>query len=132
MLDSKVVEGLRALFLSADIPVPSCSAMQNAGIYVSKTTVQVNETDMQERRQKLLNLNKIRGFNESHPISVSGDARYNNRLESGVGKAPFRPATQNVYCISENETPNKGIISFNIDNMLCDTAQLMRAQGRDV
>jgi hypothetical protein len=26
------VEGLRALFLSADIPVPSCSAMQNAGI----------------------------------------------------------------------------------------------------
>jgi hypothetical protein len=40
--------------------------------------------DMQERRQKLLNLNKIRGFDESHPISVSGDARYNNRLESGV------------------------------------------------
>jgi hypothetical protein len=59
--------------------VPSRSAMQNAGIYASKTTVQVNETDMQERRQKLLNLNKIRGFNESHPISVSGDARYNNR-----------------------------------------------------
>jgi hypothetical protein len=54
--------------------------------YVSKTTVQVNEMDMQERRQKLLNLNKIRGFDESHPISVSGDARYNNRLESGVGK----------------------------------------------
>jgi hypothetical protein len=43
----------------------------NAGIYVSKTTVQVNEMDMQERRQKLLNLNKIRGFDESHPISVS-------------------------------------------------------------
>jgi hypothetical protein len=40
---------------------------------------------LQERRQKLLNLNKIRGFDESHPISVSGDARYNNRLESGVG-----------------------------------------------
>jgi hypothetical protein len=38
------VEGLRALFLSAGIPVPSCSAMQNAGIYVSKTTVQVNES----------------------------------------------------------------------------------------
>ena len=104
----------------------------NAGINVSKTTVQVNETDMEERRQKLLSLNKIRGFDESHPISVSGDARYNNPLESGVGKAPFRPATQNVYCISENETPNKGIISVNIDNMLCDTAQLMRAQGRDV
>jgi hypothetical protein len=80
MLDSKVVEGLRALFLSADIPVPPCSAMQNAGIYVSKTTVQVNETDMQERRQNLLNLSKIRGFNESHPISVSGDARYNFQL----------------------------------------------------
>jgi hypothetical protein len=126
------VEGLRALFLSAGIPVPSCSAMQNAGIYVSKTTVQVNEMDMQERRQKLLNLNKIRGFDESHPISVSGDARYNNRLESGVGKTPFQPATQSVYCISENETPNKDIICVNIDNMLCDTAQLMRAKGRNV
>ena len=68
--------------------------MQNAGIYVSKTTVQVNETHMQERRQKLLNLNKIRSFDESHPISVSGDARYNNRLESGVEKTPFQPATQ--------------------------------------
>ena len=88
------VEGLRALFLSVGIPVPSCSAMQNAGIYVSKTTVQVNETHMQERRQKLINLNKLRGFDESHPISVSGDARYNNRLESGVGKTPFQPATQ--------------------------------------
>jgi hypothetical protein len=63
--------------------------MQNAGIYVSKTTVQVNEMDMQERRQKLLNLNKICGLDESHPISVSGNARYNNRLESGVGKTPF-------------------------------------------
>jgi hypothetical protein len=66
--------------------------MQNAGIYVSKTTVQVNEMDIQERRQKLLNLHKIRGFDESHPISVSGDARYNNRLESVVGKIPFQPA----------------------------------------
>ena len=107
--------------------MPSCSAMQNAGIYDSKTTVQVNETDMQERRQ-----NKIRGFDESHPISVSGDARYNNRLESGVGKTPFQPATQSVYCISENETHNKDIICVNIDNMLCDTAQLMRAKGRNV
>jgi hypothetical protein len=77
--------------------------MKNAGMYASKTTVQVNETDMQERRQKLLNLNKIRGFDESHPISVSGDARYNNRLESGVGKTPFQPTTQSVYCISEND-----------------------------
>jgi hypothetical protein len=66
--------------------------------------------DMQERRKKLLNLNKIRGFDESHPISVSGHARYNNRLKSGVGKTPFQPATQSVYCISENETPNKDII----------------------
>jgi hypothetical protein len=65
-------------------------------------------------------------------ISVSGDARYNNRLESGVGKTPFQPATQSVYCISENETPNKDIICANIDNMLCDTAQLMRAKGRNV
>ena len=82
MLDSKVphLESKVYVHYSCQQAYPClhASAMQNAGIYVSKTTVQVNETDMQERRQKLLNLNKIRGFNESHPISVSGDARYNN------------------------------------------------------
>jgi hypothetical protein len=34
--------------------------------------------------------------------------------------------------ISENEMPNKDIICVSIDNMLCDTAQLMRAKGRNV
>jgi hypothetical protein len=72
---------------------------EGTGMPADKNTVQVNETDMQERRQKLLNLNKIRGFDQSHPISVSGDARYNNRLESGVGKTPFQPATQSVFCL---------------------------------
>ena len=44
---------------------------------------------------KILHCGKlIRSFDESHPISVSGDARYNNRLESGVEKTPFQPATQ--------------------------------------
>jgi hypothetical protein len=33
-------------------------------------------------------------------------------------KTPFQPAIQSVYCISENETPNKDIICVNIDNML--------------
>jgi hypothetical protein len=55
--------------------------MQNAGIYVSKTTVQLNEKNMQEGRQKFLNLNKICCFDEIHSISVSRDVRYNNRLE---------------------------------------------------
>jgi hypothetical protein len=39
---------------------------------------------------------------------------------------------KSVYCISKNETPNKDIIFVNIDNMLCDTAQLMRAKVRNV
>ena len=55
---------------------------------------------------------------------MSGDARYNNRLESGMRKTSFQPVIQSVYCISENETPNKDIC-VNIDNMLGDTAQLM-------
>jgi hypothetical protein len=95
--------------------------MQNAGIYVSKTTVQVNETDMQERRQKLLNLNKIHGFNESHPISVSGDARYNNRLESGMGKTPFQPLSNPMLAAESPSEVNCPITRrcFILGNFTC-------------
>lgn len=126
------IEGLRTLFLSAGIPVPSCSGMQSAGIHVSDTTAELNEKDMQNRREKLLELNEIRGFEKTHPISVSGDCRYNNRLESGVGNTPHQPATQSVYCLVENETPNRDVISMNIDNMLCDTAKYPRSKGETV
>ena len=46
------VEGLRTVLLSGGIPVPSVSAMQRAGIYVSDITTELNENDMQERRKK--------------------------------------------------------------------------------
>jgi hypothetical protein len=36
-----------------------------------------------------------------------------------------------VYCISENETPNKDICA-SIDNRLCGTAHWIRAKGRNV
>ena len=77
-------------------------------------------------------LNEIREFNKNHPISVSGDGRYNNRLDSGVERTPRQPATQSIYCIVENETPNRDIISVNIDNMLCDTAKYLRSKGQDL
>lgn len=126
------VEGVRTVLLSSGIPVPSVSSMQKAGIFVSDATADLNEQDMQERRKKLVQLNEIRGFDQKHPISVSGDSRFNNRLESGVEKTPRQPATQSVYCIVENETPNKDIICINIDNMLCDTAKLLRSKGHNV
>lgn len=78
--------------------MPSCSVMQNAGIYVSKTTVQLNEKNMQEGGQKFLNLNKICCFDEIHSISLSRDARYNNRLEVvWEYYSPFQPSIQSVY-----------------------------------
>lgn len=121
------IEGLRVILLSAGIPVPSCSGMHSAGIVASDTTEQVNEEDMQVRRQRLTELNELRGFDKSHPISVSGDARYNNRLESGTGKTPFQPATQSIYTLTENETPAKEIIHLNIDNMLCPIGRRLNA-----
>ena len=126
------VEGLRTVLLSSGIPVPSVSSMQKAGIYVSDTTAELNEQDMKERRKKLVQLNVIRGFGPSHPTSLSGDGRYNNRLESGVERTPRQPATQSVYLLTENETPNKDIICVNIDNMLCDTAKILRSKGQTV
>lgn len=126
------VEGLRTVLLSSGIPVPSVSSMTKAGIYVSNTTEELNEEDMYKRRKKLVELNVIRGFDKSHPICVSGDGRYNNRLESGVERTPRQPATQSVYCVTENETPNKDTICVNIDNMLCDTAKYLRSKGQMV
>ena len=85
-----------------------------------------------KEEKKMIELNEIRGFNKNHPISVSGDGRYNNRLDSGVERTPRQPETQSIYCIVENETPNHDIISVNIDNMLCDTAKYLRSKGQDL
>lgn len=126
------VEGVRTVLLSGGIPVPSVNSMQKAGICVSDITADLNEKDMEERRKKLVELNEIRGFDKSHPVSTSGDGRYNNRLESGAEKTPRQPATQSIYCIVENETPNKDIICVNIDNMLCSTAKYLRSKGKSV
>jgi hypothetical protein len=48
---------------------------------------------------------------------VSGDARFNNRLESGVGKTPFQPATQSVVAESPSEVncpTTRGVSSWAI------------------
>lgn len=125
------IDGLRTLMLSAGIPVPSCSGMHKAGIFTSDTTTELNESDMQKRREKLTELHKIRGFDASHPTSVSGDGRYNNRLDSSVGHKLGQAGTQSVYCISENETKSNDIISVNIDNKICVTGTRLNAKCPD-
>ena len=74
---------------------------------------------MSRRRQRLLQINKLRGLSNPENINVQSDGMYNNPLYSGVGKTPFQPATQTVYSVAENETKNHDIIALSTKNKLC-------------
>lgn len=106
------------LCLSCNIPCPSSSGMQYTSNKISKKIEEAAEEDMRQQRQLLKTVNVLRG-NEPSLINVQADCVYNNALYSGVGKTPFRPATQCAYTIAENNTFKHQIISAVAKNKLC-------------
>ena len=113
--------GLRTLLNSANIAAPALSSMQSHTNSVNATLVQVNQKDMKARREKLKEVNKLKGLQEDAPIRVEGDARYNNPLFTAAGTTPFQPASQVVYTMCENVTQKKQIIAVATNNKLCQT-----------
>lgn len=123
--------GLRTLLQSASIPAPSFTAMQRASYSVNKQIIHENENDMKNRRQKIKEVNEIKGLPSNAPIRVEGDGRFNNPLYAAAGSTPFQPATQVTYTICENVTKNKQIIAVNNQNKLCATgARLVGEDGK--
>jgi hypothetical protein len=110
---------LRNILLSSNIPAPSVRSMQTTANQVGDAIIKLNKSDMSEQRQHIGDVNEARGLPRDSAVRVEGDARYNNPLYSGSGTTPFQPATQAVYAVSENVTPNKKVVAVCIVNKMC-------------
>ncbi|VDI21388.1 Hypothetical predicted protein [Mytilus galloprovincialis] len=111
--------GIQKIFLSGNILAPTTSSLQRRANTVMKQIEQINKQDMKRRRNDIVEINKLRGKENPHAISVQMDGMYNNPLYSGVGRTPFQPATQTIYTAAENETSKHNILALNIKNKLC-------------
>lgn len=124
---------LSDLLLALNIPAPSHSGMQKQSNKVSSVIQQVNQADMQRRVDRLTELcsRKVGSASQSL-LAVEGDCRYNNRLSSGIGKTPYQPATQAVYTICEDVTPQKNILAVVCKNKLCKKREELERSGQQV
>lgn len=111
--------GIRKIFLSGNIQVPVSSSLQRRSNIVLDKVQKVNKTDMQKRRNEIVEINALRGKENPHAIKMQSDGVYNNPLYSGVGRTPFQPATQTIYSGAENETEKHSILAINVKNKLC-------------
>ncbi len=122
-------DGLKNILITMNIPPPSHTCLQRSANIVGEKLIEVNQQDMSDTRHKINQLAKRVGKTS---ISVEGDCRYNNPLQSTGGKTLFQPATQATYSMCENLTKEKKIISVTNPNKLCRTASVLRGQGLDV
>ena len=87
---------VRKIFLCANIPAPSRTGLQKCANKACKIIENVNKSDMKAMKKSLKTIILFRGQPETD-ISVYSDGMFNNPLYSGIGKTPFRPATQCSY-----------------------------------
>ena len=110
--------GFRRLCLSTNLPPPSAHGIQDMSNKVLPEIEKISKSDMRKRREKLKEVQRQKGCSEN-VIDVQSDGLYNNNLYSGVGKTPFQPATQVIYSMAENITPQHDIIGLVVHNKLC-------------
>lgn len=103
---------------SMHMPAPSLSGLYKAGHKVSEEIVEENEKDMKDKIEQVKELNEKLG-RPKNVIDAQSDGTYNNRLNSGVGKAPGQPATQATYLTAEDVSSRKFIIHIGTHNKLC-------------
>ena len=113
--------GLAKILLAANTPAPSLSSMQAAANKVGSILENTNNKSMDNIRQELYTVNKLRGLPGDTPIDIETDCRYNNPVYSGVGKTPFQPATQCTQLVVENSTSRKQVVAVTNKSKLCQT-----------
>jgi hypothetical protein len=111
--------GLREIMCSMGATPPSLKSLQKGANQVNPKIVSANQKDMKQRMANLRTLNVKRGLPHDAPINIEADATYNNRLNSGVGKTPYQPATQASYLVAENVTSERQIICANTYSKIC-------------
>ena len=126
---SLTTEGMRGMFLTANVLPASASSMQESANKVGQKITEVNKMSMRKIRHEVQEKNMQCGLPATTPIRVEGDARYNNSMFSGVGRTPFQAATQVTYTMCENVTNRKKIISVYCGNKLCKQGEILKRRG---
>ena len=119
--------GYRRLCLSTNLPPPSARGLQNTANKVLPEIERISKADMKNRRENLKVKQQQSGKSNSNVIDVQCDGLYNNNLYSGVGKTPFQPATQVIYSVAENVTPQHDIIGLVVHNKLCSKGMHLKS-----
>ena len=129
-LQDTPIGNVRARFLIAatNTPPPSLSAMQRMSNSVGRATCTMNKLDMDERIQNAKKINRLRGLTEDEPINVSLDVLYNSSCIASSYKMG-QNASQAIGIAIENQTDQKRIVSFHLDNKLCWVGSWLRNRG---
>lgn len=121
--------GFIRICLSTNLPAPSARGIQNTCNKVLPKIEEINKKDMNMRREKLKQIQTRDGKRNPNVINVQSDGMYNNNLYSGVGKTPFQPATQVIYSLAENITPQHEIVGLIVHNKLCSKGKHLKPSG---
>ena len=121
----------RMLIAATNTPPPSLSAMQRLSNNVGQATCTLNDSDMRDRKQNTKKINRLRGLKEDDPINVSVDVRYNSSNITSSQKMG-QNASQAIGIALENQTAQKRIVSFHVDNKLCWRGSYLRNRGATV
>lgn len=123
---------LSNILLASNIPPPSTSSLQKNSNTVGEMLIQSNISDMKNIREKIKELNTLKGLPADSPINVEMDCRYNNPIYSGAGKTPFQSGTQVTQVTVENMTPKKHVIALTNKSKLCSSRHVTTCKSKNV
>lgn len=112
--------GLQDIIHSTNTIAPSRSGLQKTLNAMAPIAQKVNEQDMDARIKKLKTLMSLAGMSPLRDgIIAKQDVLYNNRLNTGVGKTPYQPATRAIHVLCEDLTDMQQILSLGVFQKMC-------------
>jgi hypothetical protein len=121
----------RMLIASTNTPPPALSSMQRLSNAVGTATNILNTDDMMTRKREIHETNKLRGLSADAAVNVSMDVRYNSTTIASSSKMG-QNASQAIGVAIENQTDQKQIIGFHMENKLCWVGSWFRNNGFEV
>ena len=119
------------LLTSANVPPPSRRGMQKTANKVASITAQHTVDDLKQKREKIREVNSLRGHEHNAAINISTDVRYNSSsLKNSYGAG--QSCSQAIATCIEWQTDRHDIIGFHLENKLCKLGSTLRNRGYDV
>lgn len=122
----------RMLIASTNTPPPALNSMQRLSNAVGTAINSLNTDDMMARKREIHETNELRGLPANAAINVSLDVRYNSTSIIASGYKMGQNASQSIGVAIENQTDQKKIIGFHMENKLCWVGSWFRNNGFEV